>query len=175
MKLRHTILPAAILLVGAGCSQPQPVVINNYPTQQQPTAQQQPQANPQDPATEQLMVQNSVYKNNKYGFQFTFPTSWGKITEKETSGNLGGLMSKVITLTSQKDSQRYLSVNLVKKVDAEDWRVVDAPMEKVGGNSTYVFLVSGSADCYGKPDCDSEKHRVIFEEMVGIKKSFKVE
>lgn len=115
----------------------------------------------------------TVYHNNQYGFQLTFPKSWGDI--KEDSEPLAGPfvdVEKVLRLTSTNDADEFMSI-LIFPNDSIDL-TLDTPMTLMAKNDQYHFYYQSSGDYYGRPGLTDQKYLEILNRCKAIATSLKL-
>ena len=112
------------------------------------------------------------YTSDIYGFHLIFPQSWGALMEKESPGLANTKIFRSVHIASVADPDRFISIQLVKPEDNDDWSVTDYPQTLLGSNDQYVYYYSGGGDMAGAPGLEDPKFEVIANEVSNIARSF---
>jgi hypothetical protein len=106
-----------------------------------------------------------VYQNTQYGFELTFPESWGQVTADELPGD-------EISISSTKSLDRNFVILMVSP-DQKD-TITDTEGTKtiyLGENDTLAFYARLQS-CLGGPTCDAATDATILSEAESIAKTF---
>lgn len=156
-KTLFILTAAAIVMMGAGCAKQD---ANN-------------QTNTADNTATTVAEFNGKYENSKYGFSLDFPKNWGEIKEEVKNGNMGTEINyQKILLTSIADSQRYITIQVLKNDDVDAPFVKDSPQTLITSDSIYSYYYSGAGDNAGKPGMEDQKYFDIAKEVKEISTTF---